>query len=95
MFNRNKDYSKINHEREERAKALHIADVSGSYSGVGKTCDTCIWWKRVMLRTFPNTTYMDKRFPCNQPQYTREATTGEQNKGKTKDDTCERWQYDR
>ena len=89
------NYDKINVQREERAKALHIADVSGSYIGVGKTCDTCIFWKRYMLRTFPNTTYMDKKFPCSEPNFVQNATFGEQNKKKTKNDTCERWAYDR
>ena len=89
------DYDKINIEREERAKALHIEDVRGSYDGVGKTCDTCIYWKRYMLRTFPNTTYMDERFSCHEPNFRMNATFGEQNKKKSKDDTCERWAYDR
>ena len=95
MIDINKDYSTINPDREYRAKALHIGGVSGSSLSVGKTCDTCIFWKRYMLRTFPNATYLDKRFPCNEPHFLQNATFGEQNKKKTKNDSCERWKYER
>tara|TARA_R110002050_G_scaffold208996_2_gene345068 strand:- start:659 stop:949 length:291 start_codon:yes stop_codon:yes gene_type:complete len=96
MIDRNKDYSKINSEREERAKALHIADVSGSYSGVGKTCDTCIFWKRYMLRSQPNTTHLDEKFPCQHKDIQALPTDIFYKVGVTKkDDSCVRWQYDR
>lgn len=87
------DYEKINIIREEKAKALHIANINGLV--VDKTCDTCIWWKRYMLKGFPNTTFMDKKFPCNEPTFVQNATFGEQNKKKTKNNTCERWKYER
>jgi hypothetical protein len=95
MIDNNKDYSKINADREMRAKALHIGDVSVSYLSEGKTCDTCIFWKRYMLRTFPNATYLGAKFPCSEPNFVQNATFGEQNKKKNKHDSCERWQYER
>lgn len=95
MIDRNKDYSNINPDREARAKALHIGGVSVSYLSGGKTCDTCIFWKRYMLRTQPNTTHLNKKFPCSEPNFVRNTTMGEQNKGKTKNDSCECWRYER
>jgi hypothetical protein len=95
MIDRNKNYDNINPDREARTKALNGAIVSGSYSGDGKTCDTCIWWKRYMLKGKPNTTFLDKNFPCNEPRFVQEETAGVQNEGKTKDDSCERWAYER
>jgi len=95
MIDRNKDYSSINPNREARSNALHIGSVSFSSFSGGKTCDTCIFWKRYMLRTQPNTTHLNTRFPCSERKFVRNATMGEQNKGKTKNDSCERWQYER
>lgn len=90
--NENQDYSKINSEREERAKALH----SGSYSGVGKTCDTCIFWKRYMLRGQPNTTFLEEKFPCQHKDIQALPTDIYYKVGVTKkDDSCLRWQYER
>lgn len=62
-----------------------------------KTCETCIWWKRYMLRSNPNTIYASKEFPCREPDFIREKTFGEQEEQemKTKDDSCEKWKYER
>ena len=93
MIDKNKNYNNINPDREARAKALNIAIVRGSHSGYRRTCDTCIWWKRYMLKSTPNTTFLNKRFPCNEPRFVQEQTMGMQNKGKAKNDSCGRWAY--
>lgn len=96
MIDKNIDYSLINLEREERARAIHEADITGSYLEGGKTCDTCIFWKRYMLRSQPNTTHLDEKFPCRHKDIQALPSNEYYKVGiKTKDDTCERWQYSR
>lgn len=96
MIDRNKNYSNINPDREARAKALHIGGVSVSDLSGGKTCDTCIFWKRYMLRSQPNTTHIDEKFPCMHKDIQALPTDEYYKVGiVTKDDSCERWQYER
>jgi hypothetical protein len=61
-----------------------------------KTCETCIFWKRYMLRSLPNTTFADDTFPCQHESIQQLPTDEYYNVCyKTKDDKCDNWKLER
>jgi hypothetical protein len=84
-----------NEIRENLATSINQQEKEGENVEHLKSCETCIYWKRYMLKTFPNTEFLDDRFKCHEPNFFRNATAGEMNKKKASTDICPNWSYER